>query len=229
MKLSHYFMVFALVALTAVSCKNSKKDKNKEADPAEEMEAMTEDQDSEKVVYKVELAGLNSEVTGQETTGKAEFVVEGNTMKVTIDVKNAPPGMQHWQHFHGFVNGDNAKCATASDDENEDGIIDVIETESASGTTMVPFNDAPVGMQVPTDTYPEADDDGNYHYESEILLEDLETAFADAFNDEDLQLDKRVLYIHGVSDGDLPDSVESIGDIPAATTLPIACGKIEKQ
>lgn len=150
-------------------------------------------------------------------------------MHVTIVVNNAPPGIEHWQHFHGFPNKDIAICATVTEDANGDGIINAVETETVSGTTMVPFNKLPAEMIIPTDTYPVADDNGPYHYEVEIPLDDLETAFAEAFGDSGLKLDSRVIYIHGVpSDTKLPKTVASLGDIPAHVTLPIACGKIEK-
>ena len=38
-------------------------------------------------------------------------------------------------------------CDPAAD-KNGDGIIDLIETEPMSGTTMVPFHDNPVSMQI---------------------------------------------------------------------------------
>jgi len=60
-------------------------------------------------------------------------------------------------------------------------------------------------------------------------LSALKTAFAKAFNDQALDLDKRVVYIHGIFPATkLPASVKSLDDIPAQVTLPIACGKIEK-
>lgn len=43
------------------------------------------------------------------------------------------------QHFHGFTDGRNATCAKAAADTSHDGIVDLLETEPTSGTTMVPF------------------------------------------------------------------------------------------
>lgn len=84
-----------------------------------------------------------------------------------------------------------------------DGYIDLIETEPVSGTTMVPFDDVP--------------------------LDKLQSKFKEAFGSEDLQLDKRVVYVHGIPDSlALPDTV--VGEVMcygANTTLPIAAGKIE--
>ena len=212
MKSNHFFiMAIGIIAVVATGCNNSNTNKNQQ------------------VTYEARLEPLNSNVTGLQTSGEARFVVADDTMTVTIDVKNAPPGIEHWQHFHGFANDSSATCATAADDKNGDSIIDVAETGAASGTTMVPFNKMPAEMNVGSDTYPKAGADGSYHYETKIPMTELKTAFAKAFGGSDIDLDRRVLYIHGVPDStNLPKSVASIGNIPAQVTIPIACGKINK-
>ena len=41
--------------------------------------------------------------------------------------------------------------------------------------------------------------------------------------------ERRVIFLHGVpEDAQLPDTVQSLGDVPAHVTLPIACGEIRK-
>ena len=208
-----------LLSLVAFSCTNSNKSSDQES---QTQEPITQ-------IYEAQIQSLNSNVTNLQTSGKARFVIDGNKMHITIDIKNAPPAIEHWQHFHGFTDEGIATCASESEDVNGDGIIDVVETETVSGTTMVPFNKFPAEMDIPTDTYPVADDNGSYHYEIDVSLDDLESAFANAFGGSELNLDSRVIYIHGVpSDTNLPKTVASLGDIPAHVTLPIACGKIEK-
>ena len=57
----------------------------------------------------------------------------------------------------------------------------------------------------------------------------LQEAFAKAFAGQKLDLDRRVLMMHGVPLATkLPVSVASLGTIPAQVTLPIACGKITR-
>lgn len=181
-------------------------------------------------VYVATLQPLNSDITGRDTTGQATLTVRGDELTIDIRVQDAPPNIEHWQHFHGFEDGRDARPARASDDKNGDGIVDLMETTPASGTTMVPFNDDPARMDVPTHDYPKADANGSYHYHKTVSLKELEAAFAKAFPGQTLDLDKRVIYLHGVaSDTDLPDSVASLGDLPAHVTLPIATGKIHRQ
>ncbi|HMN56213.1 MAG TPA: hypothetical protein PKE15_03120, partial [Ottowia sp.] len=67
------------------------------------------------------------------------------------------------------------------------------------------------------------------HYHETVSLPALEQAFAKAFPGQQLDLNKRVVFIHGVPAGTaLPASVQSLGPIPAQVTLPIACGQIER-
>ncbi|MGH7154083.1 MAG: hypothetical protein ACREF3_09140, partial [Acetobacteraceae bacterium] len=179
--------------------------------------------------YVAHLHPMNSTVTGRQATGEAHFVIHGDTMTITVDMKGVPPGVMHWQHFHGFKDNHNAVCPAAAADVNHDGIIDLIETEPSSGETMVPFNADPAAMQVASNTYPTASANGTYQYHVTVSLPKLQAGFAKAFGDRTLDLDRRVVFIHGVPpDTKLPATVASLGTIPAQVTLPIACGKIER-
>jgi hypothetical protein len=180
-----------------------------------------------KAVYVAQLHPMNTKVTGHRTNGEARFTGKGDSLTITIKVKGASPGIAHWQHFHGFKDNRDATCAIGSVDANHDGIIDLIETEPASGTTMVPFIDDPVSMNVAEGAYPKASADGTYEYQQTVSLEALIAAFSKAFDGAKLDLDRRVVLIHGTSNT-LPKSVASLGPIPAQVTLPIACGTIER-
>ncbi len=179
--------------------------------------------------YVAMLTPLNTSITGLKTDGEARFNFDGDEMIISIKVKDAQPGEVHWQHFHGFTDNHAASCPDASADVNHDGVIDIVETEKAAGTTMVPFDADPAGMDVAHGTYPRAGDGGSYEYESRVSMKALDKAFRKAFTDADLDLDRRVVMIHGVSEATkLPSTVASLGTIPARITLPIACGRIVK-
>lgn len=138
--------------------------------------------------------------------------------------------MGHLQHFHGFATGDRfSRCPTARDDKNGDGIIDIVETEPVAGTTMVPFHSDPVSMAIVNDTYPRAGADGSYSYDETVSLEALKTAFIKTFPGQQLDFDRRVVFLHGVPTATkLPATVGSLDHIPAQVTLPIACGEIKR-
>lgn len=178
-------------------------------------------------VYVADLQPLNSKVTGSQTSGQAVLTLNGDELTIDILINNAPASIEHWQHIHGFTDGRDARTPTMADDKNHDGIVDLIETTEASGTTMIPFNSDPVAMHIPNNTYPKASADGSYHYHSVVSYKALKAAFHKAFPDQELDLSKRVIYIHGVpANTKLPSTVASLGDIPAQVTLPIAAGKI---
>lgn len=179
-------------------------------------------------VYVAHLHAMNTGITKTRTTGEARFIVDGDKLTIRIKVRGAPPDTVHWQHFHGFKDGHAAACPGPSADANHDGIVDLIETGKASGTTMVPFISDPVSMDVAHGKYPVANASGDYTYQETVSLKALDAAFAKAFPGQKLDLAKRVVYIHGVPPGtSLPSTVASLGPIPAQVTLPIACGRIQ--
>ncbi|HEX5487999.1 MAG TPA: hypothetical protein VFX04_02475 [Rhodanobacteraceae bacterium] len=179
--------------------------------------------------YVAHLQPMNKAAAHASTAGEARFTVNGDKLTIDIRVHGAPPDTIHWQHFHGFKDGQAATCASMAQDANHDGIVDLIETGKTSGTTMVPFIADPASMDVAHGTYPTADAHGDYHYHETVSLKALDAAFAKQFPGQKLDLAKRVVYIHGVPDGTkLPSTVASLGPIPAQVILPIACGRIER-
>ena len=179
--------------------------------------------------YVADLAPLNTQAAG-ETEGTATLTVSGDTLTIRVDATGTPPGIMHLQHFHGFAEGDQAsRCPAPDADANGDGIIDLIETEPLVGTTMVPFHADPASLAIVADSYPIAGEDGAYSYEQSVSLTALEAAFGKAFPGQKLDFERRVIFLHGVpEDAQLPDTVQSLGDVPAHVTLPIACGEIRK-
>jgi hypothetical protein len=181
-------------------------------------------------VYVAHLSAMNTSVTGTPAAGEVTFTITGDSLTIATDASGLPKDITHWQHFHGFKDGRDAACPATTADANGDGIVDLIETEPVSGTTMVPFNDDPVAMDIPKDTYPKASGTGALQYRETVSLSGLQTAFGKAFEGQQLDLDKRVVFLHGIpSDTKLAASVASLGPIPAQVTLPIACGEITRQ
>lgn len=181
-------------------------------------------------VYRAELTPINPTITGTDVYGDAEFTITGDDLTMRVTARGLPRHIEHWQHLHGFIEGDGeSACPTVDADANGDMVIDLIETEPMAGTTMVPLNDDPVSMNIPTDTYPRAGEDGAFFYEEIASLQAMEEAFTEQFPGQELDLDRRVIFIHGVPESTiLPETVASLGDIPAQVTLPIACGVIEQ-
>lgn len=157
--------------------------------------------------YITKITALNADKIGVNPHGTAEFTENGDKLHIKVEMFDTPKNIEHWEHFHGFPDGRDAQVPT-----------------------MVPLDSAPEDMNIPHDGYPVADENGHYEYEVDVPLDKLQAKFKEAFGSTDLQLDKRVVYVHGVpADLKLPDSVK--GDVmsyDAHTTLPIAAGKIVK-
>lgn len=178
--------------------------------------------------FIAKLAPLNADKIGTSANGTATLEIADGTLSVAIDLAGLPPGIMHLQHFHGFPDGKDATCPTDAADTNRDGYVDLIETEPLAGTTMVPFHNHPATLEIPNDTYPVSDKTGAAHYAKTEVVADLENALREKFKAPVLALEKRVIFVHGVkSDATLPSTVQSLPGVPAAVTLPIACGKIE--
>jgi hypothetical protein len=182
-----------------------------------------------KADYVAHLSALNTKTAGGAASGEARFTIKGDSLTISVDASGLPGGITHWQHFHGFPNGRSSACPTTASDANHDGIIDITETAPKAGTTMVPFSSDPVSMDVPHGDYPKASAAGTLRYEETVSLSALQKAFGNAFDGQRLDLDRRVVFIHGVpAAAKLPASVASLGPIPAQVTLPIACGLITR-
>ncbi|USS39756.1 hypothetical protein NC516_10525 (plasmid) [Latilactobacillus sakei] len=178
--------------------------------------------------YTAQIVPLNADKIGTAAYGEATFAIADDELTIKITMHNTPANMQHWEHFHGFPDGKQALIATAAQDANADGFVDLMETEAVSGTTMVPFDDAPEHMDIPHDRYPTADEHGDFTYEKKVPLSELQANFKKAFGESELHLEKRVIYIHGVTANvHLPESVAGmVGHYDAHVTLPIATGQI---
>jgi hypothetical protein len=179
-------------------------------------------------VFHADLMPLNASVGGG-AHGTVTLTVSNGILTIDADVKGLSPGM-HMIHIHGFTFGDkSATCASMAQDVNGDGIIDLTETGPVSGTTLIPFTDQPASLKIPSDKYPVANASGEFTYRETVSLKDLNMALKKNFGIEDVQLDKRVIYVHGIPDrSHLPATVGSLPGVPANLTLPVACGVIRE-
>lgn len=180
--------------------------------------------------YIADIVPLNADFIGTKAHGTAEFLVAGDKLHIKIEMFDTPANTQHWEHFHGFPDGKEAQIATMEQDVNHDGLVDLPETEAVSGTTMVPFDNAPHEMNIPNDNYPVSDALGHFAYEKDVPLDALQKKFKSVFGSDNLELDKRIVYVHGVPDSlQLPETVAgAVGNYDAHVTLPIATGKIKR-
>ena len=148
---------------------------------------------------------------------------------IELEASSLAPNMMHLAHLHGFEDGSEASCPPVPEaDHNGDGIVDLIETRDYSGITMIPFHDNPVGLEIKTHTYPKADAQGRFNYSTVVSVQGLSSAVQEKFGVEDFNFGDFVVYVHGVGEQTtLPESVQSLPDVPAMVTLPVTCGELE--
>lgn len=176
--------------------------------------------------YTAAMQEMNPQLTDGDISGQAIVTVDGDDLHITLVMKGLPAGMR-LAHIHGYTTDAVSTCPAADADANGDGIVDLIETEPAAGTTLIPFNADPAGLQILSDTYPTANADGLLVYQATVSLSKLQSAVKDTYSIDDLALGNRVIFVHGVADGvTLPDTVASLPDVPATVTVPIACGEL---
>ena len=105
------------------------------------------------VDYIAKIKPINADKIETQAHRIATFSENGNSLHIHVEMFDKPANIEHWEHFHGFPNGNQAHVPTLMQDVNHDGFIDLPETEAVSGTTMVPFDDAPQEMNIPHDGY----------------------------------------------------------------------------
>lgn len=169
---------------------------------------------------------MNPQLTDGNVSGQAILTVDSGLLHIDLIMKGLPAGMR-LAHIHGFMTDEVSTCPAATADTNGDGIIDLLETEPTAGTTLIPFNGDPAGLQILSDTYPVAGEDGLLVYDMTVPLDKLDGAMKDTYKIDDLTLGNRVIFVHGVAEGaTLPDTVQSLPGVPATVTVPIACGEV---
>lgn len=185
--------------------------------------------ESGSAAYTAKINEINAGLTKKKVAGQASFIVKDDQLYITIIVKGLPPSMMHLQHIHGFkVATKKASCPGPDADANGDGVVGLIETHQYSGVTRIPFNAAPVELEIKSESYPVANKSGLLTYQMHVPLNSLTSAIQGEYDINGLSLEDRVIYIHGVpEETSLPETVQSLPGVPAHVTVPLACGEIQ--
>ncbi len=180
--------------------------------------------------YRVVLTPLNP-LVASNATGTGEFTIEADEFKAIMNISGAT-STTHVQRIHLL-----GSCPDQGSDTNEDGFIDVVEAISSVGSALVPI-DNDLRSQLAGGTFPIG---ATYNYKESTsllaMLADLRLPDPDNSDelvklgaDEDLNLEGRVVLIHGVpSSTSLPATVRGLGEtLTAQQALPILCGVITR-
>ncbi|MGE3610160.1 MAG: hypothetical protein AB7I27_11275 [Bacteriovoracaceae bacterium] len=155
-------------------------------------------EDTQEEHYQVTLSSLNN--VSQEMTGSGDFKLMGENLISKINISGAPALTQHAQFIYS-----GSTCPSDLDDANGDGFIDAAEVQNSVGSKVLALEE-----------FPMADSNGNYVYQGTVKVNSN-------------QIEGKVLLITGVSEEEtLPSSVSSGNEDSVHSSLPIACGIIEK-
>lgn len=183
--------------------------------------------------YVAVLAPLNEHVsgliTGAATISRDRDELVGD-VRFSGEVQTA--AILHEQNIHTGV-----RCPDASDDLNEDGIIDAVEGALVYGKILIPLDGDINSQRMGGGIFPLADEFGDYVYsqvgsyqkfiddlrELDLNLEDHIVKLAQEA--EEVTFEGKIVVIQGVAkSAALPDTVVSNNQFTNHDTLPVACG-----
>lgn len=161
-------------------------------------------EDAQEGTYKAILRPLNIHLSGFIPTGVAEIKIVDSQ----VDVKTLLDDDAKVPHMQSIHIG--KRCPNASDDKNNDGLVDMQEALKASGNVFVPLDSNLNSVDEGKGIYPMG---GGFTYQETTSLEKFGY---------DLKLNGRVVLIHGVAEATpLPPGVR-------ANEVPIVCGILKK-
>lgn len=213
--------VLAGSLLLLVGCDDSYITNQNEGDSVEALKTQSNSQNlsASADVYKVTFKSLNADAGYRTVKGNANLRINNDRLTVQVNANGLQPGMLHPQHIHAA-----GSCPSTSADTNNDGFIDVVEGVPSYGGIFVPLDADLADLSFQTSFPNPSNKAGAITYKESVSVSELESATGEALN-----LEGRHLVLHGVSpDADLPESVQSLGGLPANLTLPVACGEVVK-
>ena len=176
-------------------------------------------------VWNANLQPLNGHVSLRPVHGNATVRVHDGQVTVTVHATGLEPDIPHPQHIHGFLAGDASMCPTMAADANDDGVVDVVEGLPDYGGILVTLDsDITNGSGTEAAGLPRSSNrGGTIRYEMSAPLSEVEDGLGGA-----LDAGNRTVVLHGVDpETQLPDA-QSIGELPASLTLPVACGELSR-
>lgn len=218
-------LLFSGMILT--SCK----DTNREQEPVNvDQQIIAETENLAQRTFRAQISSFNEKANdNRSVSGNVTLEVSEDQLHITVEASGLQPNMMHLQHLHGSKEGSETSCPDSSADNNQDGLIDITEAYDVAGVTMIPFHDNPPNMEVNTQTYPTADENGNISYRQTVDLTELSNSFKEKFDREELDFSQFTYLIHGVQEEAVPGTVQSVKGLPSHVTLPVGCAGLSEE
>ncbi|MFD3003970.1 hypothetical protein ACFS7Z_26680 [Pontibacter toksunensis] len=181
-------------------------------------------------MYKVQLNPLNnSGVTGTATV----MMTENGHFEVITDVEGLAPHMEHPQYIFGAVSEgmDMKSMCPEPSAAGADGLLTLEEGLPFFGPILISLDDKLVPLTY--ENFPVATSAGTVSYGAKTMTSSLVSAFDAMHNGtqtmKDLELDKRVIVIHGahvINNAIVPANSNRVQYAKYMATLPVACGEL---
>jgi hypothetical protein len=237
--MKYSILLTSLLALLIMASCGKKRSKEASAPKAPEARSATEEASTEEAPvivqplegkYESLLRPLNTSASGYIPSGRALITIENETLSVVSYLEDDSKVI----HIQDVYEG--TRCPTLSDDQNGDGLIDIVEMKAATGKALIPLDGDLHSQAEGQDSYPVGT---SYTYEktAEVskVIEDLraealaETSFVKLAPEAALNLEGRVVVVHGTANlARVPETVQTEGNRPRNVTLPITCGVLKR-
>lgn len=221
------FVVLFALGFFLISCNQNNR---QQGAGQQDLEIGTTTEDASDRILKARISSLNEATNeNRSVSGNVTLQIQGDQLQITVEASGLQPNMMHLQHLHGFKEGGDTRCPDSGADTNNDQIVDITEAHEIAGVTMIPLHNDPTSLEIDTETYPTADEDGDIFYQEVIDLNELRNSFNNNFGREDLDFSNLTYLIHGVQENSVPETVESVKDLPAHVTLPVGCAEFNEE
>ena len=187
-------------------------------------------------VYATEFTALNN--SGVHAHALLFLDKEDQTLTVHIRAEGLEPGQVHAQHIHGFANDMDAKTPTILQDDDLDGIVELLEGLQTYGPVQLNLTTEPGAPEQLTGmtgiAFPTADANGVLRY-TETFRFGRGDPDAQAIFEAITPLEAKEIVLHGLTlrEGQGRDAPDVMGDEADGTAgykgvLPVASGELRE-
>jgi hypothetical protein len=185
--------------------------------------------DEELVIFRAALTQVNPQQSASTPAGLIEVVLqeESNLLEVELGAS----GLDDVNHPTFLWSGD--RCPTEDDDANGDGIVDIAEAKAGLDGVMLALDgdltDPAFGPGFPTGS-------AFTYQESAPLTQVIEgmgiphvnPLFTPLLADDDIDLERRFIVVHGVGEGLLLPTTPIVGidGFTLRQSVPVLCGRL---
>jgi hypothetical protein len=176
--------------------------------------APTEELETTQGSFKAILRPYNFNLAGWIPSGMADIKIDGDQIEIKSWLDDAA-NVMHRQNIHL-----GSRCPTIEDDINHDGFVDLKESKEVAKEVFLPLDQDLDSLSLDENNYPI----GNFSYHATASVRSLSQKL-----NQNLKLSGKVIIVTGVaSNRGLPASVSQENNQTRESSIPIACGLIER-